>query len=302
LTALDAELDQAESQIEQEGELPVQSGYRLPESLADKAALREKVRAGLQEMERIDRQHLHPQEPEARRMSCEGNNPFGYNAQVVVDEKAGVVVAARVNNQENDAGLLVPMTQEAQQNCGSASATMVVDSGYGSGGDIAQAASSGLKVLVQPHGQAVAQRRTYHAYNFEYEPGRGVVICPQGKELKHARAMRQKGQTVQIYRCDEKDCPVRAQCTRDCRARRFVEIWPHTLAVQQMRVRLKDPAAAAQLRKRRQIVERIFGHIKHHDGFRRWTVRGLEGVNAQWALICCAMNLRVLYGTWRRRR
>jgi hypothetical protein len=60
LKALDAELDEAERQIEQEGEPPVQSAYRLPEPLADKVALREKVRAGLQEMERIDREDLHP--------------------------------------------------------------------------------------------------------------------------------------------------------------------------------------------------------------------------------------------------
>lgn len=300
LKALDAELDQAERQIEQEATPALEKGYRLPESLADKATLREKVRAGLQEMEQIQREHLHPQEPEARRMSCDGKNRFGYNAQAVVDEKAGVVVAAQVSNQENDAGLLVPMSREAQQNCGSTTATVVADSGYGSGGDIAQAAATGLKVLVQPAGQAVAERKAYHAYNFEYEPERAVVICPQGKELKHARSMRQKGQTVQIYRCDIKDCPVRAQCTRDCRNRRFVEIWPHTLAVQQMRVRLKDPRVMAQLRKRREVVERVFGHIKQHDGFRRWTVRGLEGVNTQWALICCAMNLRVLYGNWRR--
>src|SRR5258705_8796015 len=112
--------------------------------------------------------------------------------------------------------------------------------------------------------------------------------------------MRQKGQVVQVYRCDVKDCPVRAQCTKDCRARRFVEIWPHTVALQQMRARLKEPEAAAQLRKRWQIIERGFAQIKQHDGFRRWTVRGLESVNTQWALLCCAMNLRVLYGNWRR--
>ena len=58
-------------------------------------------------------------------------------------------------------------------------------------------------------------------------------------------------------------------------------------------------AAAVKLHKRRQIIERVFGHIKQHEGFRRWTVRGLEGVNTQWALICCAMNLRTMYARWR---
>lgn len=114
--------------------------------------------------------------------------------------------------------------------------------------------------------------------------------------------MRQKGQTVRIYRCEVQDCPVRSSCTKDQRARRFVEIWSHTLAVQQMRARVQQPAAAAQLRRRRQVIERVFGHIKQHEGFRRWTVRGLEAVNVQWALICCAINLRALYRQWHPRR
>jgi len=114
--------------------------------------------------------------------------------------------------------------------------------------------------------------------------------------------MRQKSQTVQIYRCDMRDCPVRSACTKDHRARRLVEIWPHTLAVQRMRARVKEPGAAAQLRKRREVIERVFGQIKQHEGFRRWTVGGLEAVNAQWALICCAINLRALCKSWRRSR
>jgi transposase len=300
LQKLDAELEQVEAAIEREGEPDPQTSYRLPESLADQQALREKVRHGLEQMKQAQREHLHPGEPQARRMNCEGKNRLAYNAQAVVDQKAGVVVAAEVVNQENDTGLAVPMIQQARDNCGQGAAVTVADSGYGSGVDIGRAAASGVNLLVKPVGDAVAQRQPYHAYNFRYEAEPAAVICPQGQSLKFARRMKQKGQTVQVYRCDHKDCPVRAQCTRDCRQRRLVEIWPHTLAVQQMRARIKEPGAAGQLRQRRQIVERVFGHIKQHEGFRRWTVRGLEGVNAQWALICCAMNLRIMYAQWRK--
>jgi transposase len=301
LAQLDAELEQAEREIEKEGEPGPAGGYRLPAELADKQALREKIRAGLEQMEQMDREHLHPGDPEARRGKCEGTNRFGYNAQAVVDAKAGIITAAQVVNQENDTGLLVPMVEEGQQNCGPSQAT-VADSSYGTGADIAKAAAKQLNVLVRPHGQAVAERRRYHAHNFRYEPEGRRVICPEGQELKFARRMAQKGQMVEVFACHVRDCPVRHLCTKDQRARRTVEIWPHTVAVQQMREGLKEAKAAAQLAQRGEIVERVFGHIKQQEGFRRWTVRGLEGVNTQWALLCCAINLRTLYRCWRKGR
>jgi hypothetical protein len=46
-------------------------------------------------------------------------------------------------------------------------------------------------------------------------------------------------------------------------------------------------------------VEPVFGIIKQVLGFRRWTVRGVENVRAQWFLICTAINLRKIYLRWR---
>jgi hypothetical protein len=48
---------------------------------------------------------------------------------------------------------------------------------------------------------------------------------------------------------------------------------------------------AQPLRFRKQIVEPVFGQIKHARGFRQFLLRGLENVKAEWALICTAHNL-----------
>lgn len=72
----------------------------------------------------------------------------------------------------------------------------------------------------------------------------------------------------------------------------MIEVWPHTPVVQAMRARLKDPEQQEVWRKR--------GQIKQHDGFRRGTVRGLEGVRTQWSMICATLNLRVLYRKWKK--
>lgn len=46
------------------------------------------------------------------------------------------------------------------------------------------------------------------------------------------------------------------------------------------------------------IVEHLFAIIKTIDGFRRFTVRGIEKANTQWALACSAVNLRKLHAFW----
>ena len=64
------------------------------------------------------------------------------------------------------------------------------------------------------------------------------------------------------------------------------------------REKRRDPAKQALLRQRKAIVEPVFATIKQAMGFRRWTVRGLENVRTQWALLCTALNLKKIYQHW----
>ena len=71
-------------------------------------------------------------------------------------------------------------------------------------------------------------------------------------------------------------------------------------AVRRPRSKRRDPAKQALLRQRKVIVEPVFGILKQVEGFRRWTVRGLENVRTQWALLCTAYNLKKLWKAGRR--
>ena len=51
--------------------------------------------------------------------------------------------------------------------------------------------------------------------------------------------------------------------------------------------------------RRQEIIEPRFGQIKQHEGFRRWTVWGLDNVRTQWVLLGTTLNLRILYRRWR---
>ena len=58
-----------------------------------------------------------------------------------------------------------------------------------------------------------------------------------------------------------------------------------------MRRRLKRGGHRSRYRLRKQTVEPVFGHIKECRGFRRFLLRGLAKVQAEWALVCTAHNL-----------
>ena len=58
-----------------------------------------------------------------------------------------------------------------------------------------------------------------------------------------------------------------------------------------MRRRLFSPAGKALYKLRKQTVEPVIGQIKAARGFRQFLCRGLEAVQAEWALACTAHNL-----------
>src|SRR5215208_7202729 len=54
---------------------------------------------------------------------------------------------------------------------------------------------------------------------------------------------------------------------------------------------LKRAGRRSRYRLRKQVVEPVFGQIKHARGFRQFLLRGLDQVRAEWAMICTVHNL-----------
>lgn len=65
--------------------------------------------------------------------------------------------------------------------------------------------------------------------------------------------------------------------------------YPHTAA---MAGRLQSQEGQAAYRRRKWIAEAPNGWIKNVLGFRQFSLRGLEKVQAEWKLVCLALNLR----------
>ncbi len=67
--------------------------------------------------------------------------------------------------------------------------------------------------------------------------------------------------------------------------------WRKGSRVAAMAITLKRAGRRSRYRLRKQIVEPVFGQVKAARGFRRFSLRGLDKVRGEWAMICTAHNL-----------
>lgn len=296
LAAVGERIENLEQEIAAAKEGGAEIDDRLPKKLQDEAELKATVEEALRTLAASDRKQMHPGDPDARMMKggTAKRLEFAYNAQAVCDASHGIIVAADVVDEENDQRQLGPMLEQVVENTGQTAEETLADSGYDTAESLAKAEELGASVLVAQKidPEAVGP---YHLARFTYDEQAGTVHCPLGQQLRKQGVTKhhEKPHPLTRYRCDRwASCPVGRSCSKD--GPRVVELGPHYGAVQRQRAKRANPDSKKRLRRRSEIIERLFGQTKWNDGFRRWTVRGKHKARAQWTMICTAINLRHL--------
>lgn len=282
----------------EESEVLEKHAYKLPEEMREAGNLKERIEGALKVLREEGQQHYQPREGDARMMKTREGKKFGYNAQVVSDGDSGLIVAQDVSQSASDSVELVGMIGKVEENLGSAAGQTVADGGYNDGEQLAKAEGAGYGVIVGAGPNEVKEKGLYHKRDFRYDRERGVCVCPLGEELlyERTRGARRNMPELRVYRCRKKDCAARRECSEDGRGR-SIEVGPYDGAVCRQRAK-REGAGKGLLKRRGEIVERVFGWIKEGMGFRRWSVHGLYGVKVQWSLMCATVNMRKLYGSW----
>lgn len=269
----------------------------------EKSQLRIAVETEIKRLKALGVKRLSLSDPDARMMKG-GNRQtfFSYNAQVVVDSDRLMIVAALVRQDETDNHLLTQMIQEAAQNTGQVCEESVADGGYESDEELKSIEENGYRVVVHmkegDRGWGCRQS-IYQKKDFIYNEQRDVYICPQGQELSFEREKDGHSQwhRVRIYRCHHSTCPYRESCSTLKRGR-TIERSCCEKARENYLQHLDRNHHRELLQKRKQIVEPIFGWIKRNSKLIRWSFRGLEKVQAQWTMICMAINLKMMQKSW----
>jgi transposase len=299
LKKIDADIDDLEKQFKNPPDANDQ--YTLPEDLEDAEERRRRIRESLDQLDQEEAKHLQPAETDARMMKVNGRKEFGYNGQAVVEKDKGFVVAADVTNSAVDTGQLGPMLDQVKDNLGECAKTTVADAGYSGGDDLASAEDKSeiianiSKNVLPPEGT-----KPFHSSRFTYNPERDVMICPLGQILVYQRMTpsKNKKHKLRVFHCKQwRECAKRDECSSNNRGR-TVQIPEHQEAIDNHKRRHEDPEKVAMLKMRGAIVEPLFGHVKERLKFRKWTLRTIDGVKTQWALLCLTLNLEKLFQIW----
>jgi hypothetical protein len=242
----------------------------------------------------------HYVDPDARIMKCDGHDKHGYNAEVVVDNKHGLIVAADVTDENNDRRQLSPMVEQARDNTGKNATTTLADGDYLSGAQLEKVDNLGANVLVNDTAWTTGSKNPYHHSHFHYNAQEDHYVRPHGTILRFRREMpgREEGSVDRQYFCSFEQCPHKAKCTKSKKGRTILRS-AYIDVLNKNRHNLKKEENKELLNRRKTIVESVFGHIKHNEGYRRWRVRGLAKVRSEWVLICISYNLKKMYRLWR---
>ena len=289
-----------------------QRGDELPPELQGAQQRKEKLEKALEVLK--ERQAAAKREPpkdvsivdpEAPWVKKGGKSIRGYSGQVAADSEHQVIVGIKATAEGTDNDQLNPMLQEVEKTTGQAPDQLVADSGYYTDDAVLEASKSKTDCLV-PDSETAAQlnnpkrgestKAAYAVSQFAYDEAKDEFTCPQQKKLPFVRNHKTRGHPTKVYRCaDCHDCPFRSQCTDHASGLRSTELRKDHAEIRKIREKLKTESGKATYKKRKAIIEPIFGRWQHNWGIRRLRLRGLAGFSVELHLLAIAHNVTKLF-------
>lgn len=281
----------------------------LPEELADKETLREQVRRAMGELaSREGYKRINLTDHDARKMKIREGFALSYNAQAMVSpiasdgEMTGMLVTAvDVVDEPVDYGRLTAMVEKAEETTGRRVPMTLADAGYYGGSHLDAFVQRGQRVAMpEPSQRPVGH--PYHKDHFTYDQEGDSYRCPHGQSLSFVRTRDYKGAPMRVYRASGsvcRACPAFGECTKDGRLGRSLAIGPYDAVLRDHRAWMETEDAKQVYDLRKHLVEPVFGIMKEEQGARRFLLRGIVNVAAEWTMLATAFNLRTLWRVWR---
>ena len=295
LKKIDAHIESILSECErvdaQEQDAP--SLVRLKDELKNHEALKTKVESIQQELKESGAKSVNTTDADCVQVKGRQGVHAGYNGQIVVDEKHGLIVNGDVVGESNDQNQFANQIEQAQQVLGKKCRSACADAGYANTNELKKIDDQNIAVIVpsikQAHGKSP---KSFDKSRFRYDAHKDSYVCPQGYELTYSYYC--KDQRDRVYQIKNASlclaCPHFGICTKSKAGRRIRRL-EHEETKLKLEKRYQTDESQAIYKLRKQKVELPFGHIKRNLGAGAFLLKGLAGVNAEMALLASCFNL-----------
>lgn len=266
----------------------------LPTELLEPQRIKEKLTSIMDELKASGKSSLNTTDKESASFNGIHGAGCGYNAQVVVDDKYGLIVNADTVSAGNDCGQMSGQIEQAASVLGKAPAIAVADAGYSDISDLKRLDEHNIQLIV-PNKAQVNDKKVgeFDKKNFIFDAETDRYICPQGNILKFEQVIK-KSQN-RLYTIHKKstclNCQKFGKCTHSKSGRKL-----ERLPEEDLKTRLEQfyvlPENKAIYIRRQYKSEPVFGHFKKNLGFAYYLLRGRPGANAEIALVSICFNIR----------
>jgi transposase len=288
---IESVLSECDTIDEQEQDRP--SLVKLKKELQDKEHLKSRVQDILKVLKEQKRESINTTDADCVKVKGRQGTHAGYNGQIVVDEKHGLIVTSDVVNESNDVNQFVPQIEQAHQTLGHKCTNACADAGYSDIQELKKIDDQHITVIVPSQKQAHARPvKPFDKEQFNYDEPNDRYICPQGHPLNYT--FLDKPRNHKVYQIIDKSlcfkCPHWGLCTKAKYGRRIRRLVDEDLKIKlEHQYNTEQSQAIYQLRKQK--VELPFGHMKRNLGVTAFLLRGLEGVKAEMSLLASCFNI-----------
>ena len=286
------------------------TGYELPEDLKFKEERLAKIKMAKEALEKREKE-LNPgkeiegkkqisfADTDARIMGKKGNFDYQYNGQVSVDKDNQIIVGQHLSQNANDKKEIKPAIENMHKTTGTLPSKLSADNGYMSGDNLEALESADLDAYVATNkGEKKSKLsleesdRKLTKADFIYNKQDDCFSCPGGQILILKSTSKDGKKTYQGSSDMCAGCEYKNRCCKSAKGQsRTISTDDKEPLRQQMNEKMEKDSSKEIYKKRKVIVEPVFGQIKN-TGFRGFNVRGYEKTRGEFSLVCTAHNIK----------
>ena len=272
------------------------TGYEIPDELKIKEKRLAKIKEAKKALEKKEKE-LNPgktienkkqisfADKDARIMGKNGNFDYSYNGQISVDEDNQIIVGQHLTQNANDKKEVKKALKEMKETTDDLPDKMSLDNGYMSGNNLEAFEDKEIDVYIatgkgekKDHRDIEDSNRKVKKSDFTYDEDKDCFVCPAGHTLGLKRHSNDGKKVYQGIKAECDACPYTARCCGSKKGQpRTINTDDKEPLRQEMIQKMEQQSSKEIYRKRKKIVEPVFGQIKN-SGFRGFSLRGDEKV------------------------